>query len=78
MPPAVRTTLARFFPSDFFQGVCWTVVGNGFSLDSYAIHDAGMAAITLEDAVVFRGTQDTYDPVLWSLSIAARKEFLVS
>ena len=66
MPPTVRTTLAAFFPSDLFNGVCWTIVGSGFSLDSFAIHDAGMAAITLEDVVVFRSNQDGYDPILWS------------
>lgn len=66
MPPQVVATLSAFFPNDIFPGVCWTVVANGFTLDSFAIHDAGMAAITLEDVVVFRSSQDGYDPVLWS------------
>lgn len=66
IPATVQRTLTPFFPSDLFQGVCWAIVGNGFTLDSYAIHDAGMAAITLEDVVVFRSNQDGFDPVLWS------------
>ena len=66
IPASVQQTLSSFFPSDFFAGVCWAVVGSGFSLDSYAIHDAGMAAITLEDVVVFRSYEDGQDPILWS------------
>jgi hypothetical protein len=66
IPPTVVQTLSQFFPPDFFPGVCWAVVGTGFSLDSYAIHDAGMAAITLEDVVVFRNVQAAYDPILWA------------
>jgi hypothetical protein len=59
-------TVLAFFPPDLFPSVCWAVVANGFTLDSFAIHDAGMAAITLEDVVIFRNQQDAYDPVLWS------------
>jgi hypothetical protein len=66
MPSQVTSELSRFFPSNLFAGVCWAVVGNGSTLDSWAIHDGGMAAITLEDVVVFRTSQDGFDPILWS------------
>lgn len=66
IPAKVQQTLSSFFPSDLFGGVCWAVVGNGATLDSYAIHDAGMAAITLEDVVVFDNYDDGQDAVLWS------------
>ena len=66
MPQEVTSTLSAFFPPSLFASVCWTVVGNGSTLDSFAIHDGGMAAITLEDVVVFRSSQDGYDSVLWS------------
>jgi hypothetical protein len=66
MPPQVTATLSAFFPPDLFPSVCWAIVGNGTTLDSYAIRDFGMAAITLEDVVVFRSQQDGSDPVLWS------------
>ncbi len=75
IPPTVTMTLASFFPNDFFDGVCWAVVGNGFSLDSYAIHDAGMAAITLEDVVVFKSAQDGYDPVLWAHELTRVRQY---
>lgn len=66
IPAAVKMTLTPFFPTDVLDGVCWAIVGNGSSLDSWAIHDFGMAAITLEDVIVFRSNQDGFDPVLWS------------
>jgi hypothetical protein len=66
MPAEVTVRLASFFPADLFPGVCWAVVANGFTLDAFAIHDGGMAAITLEDVVVFRSSQDAADAVLWS------------
>lgn len=66
IPPEVTGKLSAFFPPDLFQSVCWAVVGNGSTLDSFAIHDAGMAAITLEDVVIFRSDQDGQDAVLWS------------
>lgn len=75
IPATVQQTLSPFFPSDFFQGVCWAIVGNGVSLDSYAIKDAGMAAITLEDVVVFRSYQDGQDAVLWSHELTHVKQY---
>lgn len=66
MPQQVITQLSAFFPLDLFSGVCWAVVANGTTLDAFAIHDGGMAAITLEDVVVFRSSQDGYSAVLWS------------
>ncbi len=66
IPPQVTATLSAFFPPALFPSVCWAVVGNGSTLDSFAIHDAGMAAITLEDVVIFRSQQDGYDSILWS------------
>src|SRR5579863_10422084 len=66
MPPDVTATLSAFFPPSLFPSVCWAVVANGFTLDAFAVRDAGMAAITLEDVVVFRNLQDGADPVLWS------------
>ena len=75
MPPKVVQDLTPFFPPDLFQGVCWAIVGNGVSLDSYVIHDAGMAAITLEDVVVFRSTQDGYDDLLWAHELTHVRQY---
>lgn len=66
IPPLVISRLSAFFPQDVFPGVCWTIVGNGFTLDSIAINDFGYAAITLEDVVVFDNYVAAQDPVLWS------------
>ena len=66
VPPEVATRLAAFFPPDLFRGVCWVVVANGSTLDAFAIRDGGMAAITLEDVIVFRNNQLGSDAVLWS------------
>jgi Domain of unknown function (DUF4157) len=75
IPPTVVQTLSQFFPPDFFPGVCWAIVRNGFSLDSYAIHDAGMAAITLEDVVVFRDAQAAQDSTLWAHELTHVRQY---
>jgi hypothetical protein len=75
MPPQVVSTLTPFFPPDLFPGVCWTIVGNGNTLDSFAIHDANMAAITFEDVVVFRSMSDAYDAVLWSHELTHVRQY---
>src|ERR1700686_4900288 len=61
IPSTVTATLSAFFPSELFQGVCWAVVGDGFTLDSFVIHDGNMTAITLEDVVVFDSFQSGQD-----------------
>lgn len=67
VPNNIRTTLSPFFPPELFDAVCWAVVGTGNSLDSWAIHDFNMAAITLEDVIVFQDSQTGFnDAVLWS------------
>jgi len=66
VPADVATPLAAFFPPGLFPGVCAAVVGNGSTLDAWAIRDFGMAAITLEDVIVFRSSEDAHDAVLWS------------
>jgi len=66
VPPLVAAKLSRFFPSDVFSGVCYAFVRNGFTLSDFAIKDAEMAAITFEDAIVFRDAWAANDPVLWS------------
>ena len=67
VPPAIVTRLTSFFPPDVFPGVCWATVGSGSNLANFAVSDGNMAAITLEDVVVFANQQMAYDdPVLWS------------
>lgn len=75
VPPNVVQTLSRFFPPNIFPGVCWAIVGNGFSLDSYVIHDRAMSAITLEDVIVFRSAQDAYDPILWAHELTHVRQY---
>lgn len=67
VPANIRMILSPFFPPEVFQGVCWAVVGHGQSLDTWAIRDGGMAAITLEDVIVFRDSQIGFnDAITWS------------
>jgi Domain of unknown function (DUF4157) len=67
VPGNIRMILAPFFPPELFQGVCWAVVGNGQSLDSWAIRDFGRGAITLEDVIVFHDNNVGYnDAILWA------------
>ena len=66
MPPDVVAKLSSFFPPGIFSGVCWAVVGGGTNLASLALHDGNMAAVTLEDVVVFADQQSATDPILWS------------
>jgi hypothetical protein len=67
VPGNIRMILAPFFPPELFQGVCWAVVGSGQSLDTWAIRDRGMAAITLEDVIIFRNNDaGNSDAILWA------------
>jgi hypothetical protein len=65
-PGRVVEEISRFMPSTVFEDVCWTVVRDGLTLDSLAINDGGMGAITLEDTIVFRDGQSASNPVLWA------------
>jgi Domain of unknown function (DUF4157) len=66
VPPQIVGTLSSFFPPDIFNAVCWNLVAQGISIDSLVIHDGGMAAITLEDVIVFRDSGVAADPVTWA------------
>jgi hypothetical protein len=65
-PPQVVSQLAPFMPPSVFNGVCWAVVRPGFGIDTLVIQDGGMAAVTLDDTIVFRDQQSGFDPRLWA------------
>jgi Domain of unknown function (DUF4157) len=65
-PDDIVQAISQFMPLSVFDGVCWTVARPGLTLDSLAINDGGMAAITLVDTIVFRDVNSAHVPDLWA------------
>lgn len=71
MPLSIRETLARFYPPELMNGVCYALYDpRRVGLNSILMADFNnVAAVTLEDVIVFRNGQGDYsasDPVLWA------------
>jgi hypothetical protein len=66
VPAEIIKSLAAFLPSSLFQGVCWNVYGQRFSIDSVLLSDFNVGAVTLEDVVVFKDYNNASNPALWA------------
>jgi hypothetical protein len=68
MPPDVYQQLTQYFSPAFLQSVAFNTFSNArITLDSAVmLLNNDVAAITLEDIVVFRNESDAHNPVLWA------------
>ncbi len=71
MPTSIRETLARFYPPELMNGVCYALYDpRRVGLNSILMADFNkVSAVTLEDVIVFRNAQGDYsasDPILWA------------
>jgi hypothetical protein len=71
MPISIRETLARFYPPELMNGVCYALYDpRRVGLNSILMADFNtVSAVTLEDVIVFRNAQGDYsasDPILWA------------
>jgi uncharacterized protein DUF4157 len=65
-PPNVVNALSPFMPNTVFNGVCWATLTPGLGIENLVIEAGGMAAVTLDDTIVFKDQQAGFDPVLWA------------
>lgn len=65
-PADIVPVISQYMPPSVFNGVCWTVARPGLTLDSLAIGDGNIAAITLVDTIVFSDVNSAHAPDLWA------------
>jgi Domain of unknown function (DUF4157) len=62
----VIDALTPFIDPSVFNGLCWTSLRPGIGLDTLVIKDGGMAAVTLDDTIVFKDSASGFKPDLWA------------
>ncbi|MDB5366158.1 MAG: hypothetical protein JWM77_2085 [Rhodospirillales bacterium] len=68
MPPQFRQMLAPYFPADLLATVRFTTnARSGAGLQTLLMNGNGhVAAVTVDDIIVFRGDNDAANPCLWA------------